>query len=144
MLIEKMQRFEKNADHGLSYDKLKYNINKKHPRIVKTDSKSNSIFYVDSIGGKVLFKKYPICKTKTGSNLCCFKARRSDLSIFGVGVTLYFQFLKFMIFAMFLLSFFSIPSYIFFYSGNVVGSKKGQDISNTKYVLTALSLGNIG
>jgi hypothetical protein len=59
-----------------------------------------------------------------------------------VGISLYFQFLKHMIYCFFLLSILSIPSYIFFFSGNSSGSKL--DVTNIKVVLQAFSLGNIG
>jgi hypothetical protein len=63
------------------------------------------------------------------------------LAPYGVGIALYFQFLKHMIYTFFILSLLSIPSYIFFFSGNSSGVAALDNIKNT---LTAFSLGNIG
>lgn len=54
---------------------------------------------------------------------------------------MYFQFLKHMIYTFFVLSLLSIPSYIFFFSGNSSGLAA---MDNIKNALTAFSLGNIG
>ncbi len=40
LYIEKVQVFAKDASHGLSYEKLVYNLNKRHPRVMARDSAS--------------------------------------------------------------------------------------------------------
>jgi len=44
IFIEKVQVFAKDADHGLSHEKLEYNLNKIHPRIMTRDPKSTINF----------------------------------------------------------------------------------------------------
>ena len=71
--------FAKDASHGLSYEKLIYNIDKTHPRLInKTQD------------GKTIFKKHPYCGTKTGCHACCRRRRNTDLADYGVGIALYF------------------------------------------------------
>ena len=68
--------------------------------------------------------------------------RKTDLAPYGVGIVLYFQFLKHLILCFFLMSLLSVPAYIFYFSGNASGQKL--DVSNVKNLMTAFSLGNIG
>ena len=110
---------------------MEYNLNKKHPRVLNRDPNTK----------KVTYSLHPCCGTKTGIYLCCKSQRKTDLSAYGVGMALYFQFLKHMIYTFFLLSVLSIPSYIFFYSGNSSGLAA---MDNIKNALMAFSLGNIG
>jgi len=44
--------------------------------------------------------------------------RESEFSPYGVGVTLYFQFLKFLSSLFLIMIILSLPAYIFFYNGN--------------------------
>jgi hypothetical protein len=55
-------------------------------------------------------------------------------------MVLYFQFLKYIALILFFASLLSIPSYIFYYSGNSSALQQ----MNAKSILTAFSLGNIG
>lgn len=126
-----MQVFAKDASHGLSLEKLEYNLNKKHPRVHKKDPETRKITYTP----------HAWCGTNIGIHLCCKSMRKTELAPYGVGIALYFQFLKHMIYTFFLLSILSVPSYIFFYSGNSSGVAALDNIKNT---LTAFSLGNIG
>ncbi len=57
-------------------------------------------------------------ETVTGWVWCTKGMRQSDFTPYGVGVTLYFQFLKFLCSMFFILTVLNIPAYIFFYSGN--------------------------
>jgi len=131
IFIGKVQVFEKNASHGLSLEKLEYNLNKKHPRVLQRDESTK----------KISFILHPLCGTDTGIHLCCKSQRKTELAPYGVGIALYFQFLKHMIYTFFLLTLLSVPSYIFFFSGNSSGVAALDNIKNT---LTAFSLGNIG
>ena len=73
--------------------------------------------------------------------MCCKENRKTEFGEFGVGIVLYFQFLKHMVLCFFLMTLMSVPAYIFYYSGN----ESGGDVSlNVKSLLTAFSLGNIG
>jgi hypothetical protein len=87
----------------------------------------------------MVYAKHPICDTKTGSGCCSKDARKTDLGVYGVGMVLYFQFLKSVTWMFFIASIFSAPAYMFYYSGN---TSNGQ--SNLKSELTSFTLGNIG
>jgi hypothetical protein len=87
-----------------------------------------------------VFSKYNWCGASTGSHSCVKSVRESDFKQFGIGVVLYFKFLKFMGSMMFIFCILSIPSYVFFYYGN--DSSNGDE--SIKIYLTQLSLGNIG
>jgi hypothetical protein len=41
--LETVEVFEKDASHGLSYEKLVYNLNKVHPRVLQKDETSKII-----------------------------------------------------------------------------------------------------
>jgi hypothetical protein len=58
----------------------------------------------------------------------------------GVGISVYFKMLKFLMCLFLWFSFLSIPAYVFYSTGNEAGLKD----TSIKYVLSALSLGNIG
>eukprot|EP00347_Sterkiella_histriomuscorum_P019608 403340984 len=123
--------FSKDASHGLSYEKMVYSVDKTHPRITIKDQTTL----------KTRYEKHPFCKTKTGWNCCCRSQRHTDFAQYGSGIALYFQFLKHITLVLFIMSVLSIPSYIFYYSGNTAEDGKSTSV---KYVLAALSLGNIG
>jgi len=69
------------------------------------------------------------------------QARASDFTTYGVGITLYFQFLKFLATIFLIFSLISGPAYIFFASGNPSREDGNSDL---KSQLASLSLGNIG
>ncbi len=62
--------------------------------------------------------KHPIIDTKIGWHWFTKAARASDFTSYGVGITLYFQFLKFLAAMFLILTVVSGPAYIFFASGN--------------------------
>ncbi len=93
------------------------------------------------IAGKSKFVKHPIVDTKTGWHWFTKATRASDFTTYGVGITLYFQFLKFLATIFFVMSIVSIPAYIFFSSGNSSTQETSADL---KTQLASLSLGNIG
>lgn len=85
--------------------------------------------------------KHPIIDTKTGWHWFTKAARASDFTSYGVGITLYFQFLKFLAIMFLILTVVSGPAYIFFASGN---PSRQDGNSGLKESLASLSLGNIG
>lgn len=87
-----------------------------------------------------MYSRHSYCGTETGSACCSKQSRQTDLAQYGVGIALYFQFLKHIVWMFFIVSLMSVPAYVFFYSGN--SSKL--EATNIKNVLTAFSLGNIG
>lgn len=62
--------------------------------------------------------KHPLFDTKTGWHWFTKETRASDFTTYGVGITLYFQFLKFLATMFLIMTVVSIPAYIFFSSGN--------------------------
>jgi len=69
------------------------------------------------------------------------KFRKSDITKYGSGVVIYFQFIKFWTMIMFFLSLLSAPAFIFYYSGNILSVMKNPDM---KDVFTAFTIGNLG
>jgi hypothetical protein len=102
-----------------------------HPRVSVRDKKT----------GKSKFVKHPIFDTKNGWHWFTKASRASEFTTYGVGMTLYFQFLKFLAMMFFILAFLNIPAYIFFASGNPSALETSKDL---KAQLASLSLGNIG
>lgn len=85
-------------------------------------------------------KPYPLCSTRTGWHCSSNKWRESDLRELGVGVTIYFKFLKFMMCLFIWFTFLSIPAYFFYFNG----SESDKYTSKLQYVLSAFTLGNLG
>jgi hypothetical protein len=67
--------------------------------------------------------------------------RKNDLAEYGPGIVLYFQILKYLAVVFLLMTILSLPAYFFYWCGNASSTA---DFTNIKYVLAALSLGNIG
>ena len=78
---ENMDTIVRDASNGLSYTRMKKRLDRIHPRKM--------------VNGELV--KYPICGTSTGWHLPKRKYRKSDLKDFGVGVCLYFKWLKYLI-----------------------------------------------
>ena len=73
--------------------------------------------------------------TKTGFLSCRNKeARQSDLSEYGVGIVLYFQFLKYLAALFLLLTILSLPSFLCFSFGTTPGTP----------LMSKFTLGNLG
>lgn len=84
---------------------------------------------------------YKIWKTKTG-NFCCFKSfRESDLTQYGPGIVIYFQFLKFLIYIGLFMTLISMPAFILYQSGSLITNKANPDLTD---LFSSFSLGNIG
>jgi hypothetical protein len=58
----------------------------------------------------------------------------------GVGISVYFKFLKFMIIMFTWFTLLSLPAYVFYITGNQSGVQE----KNLKWALSAPTLGNIG
>ena len=86
------------------------------------------------------FKKFKVCKTKTGNFCCIKKFRSSKLTSFGPGIVIYFQFIKYLAYVFSLFTIFSMPSFILYSSGNI-NKNSNTDI---KITFSSLTLGNIG
>lgn len=84
--------------------------------------------------------KHPVVETKTGWVWFTSTIRKSEFTNYGVGVTLYFQFLKFLSMMFLMLTILSVPAYIFYFSGTQSDDGSG----DMKSFLGKLSLGNIG
>jgi hypothetical protein len=106
-----------------------YHIDKFHPRVIIKDRKT----------GKTRFVKHPVSHTKTGWVWCTRAWRESEFSPYGVGVTLYFQFLKFLATIFAIQMILSVPAFLFYYNGNTSVGEGG-----LKAYFSQLSLGNIG
>ena len=85
--------------------------------------------------------KYPLFGTSTGWHCCSKSTRKSDLRQLGVGITVYFKLLKFLMLLFLWFSFLSIPSYFFYYTANPTTD---QALGNFQVALTVFSLGNLG
>ena len=104
-------------------------------KYTKIDKKGNEI---EEETMTTSIKKRPICSTRTGWHCCRPKVRQSDLKDYGMGMVIYFQFLKYMATLYCLSTIISIPSMIFYYSGSPATSLSLSE------VVPSLSLGNIG
>jgi len=114
------------ASNGLSYAKVKYEMDKRHPRRL-----------VKNADGVEEAKTYPVCSTSTGMFSCCLGLRRSDLAADAPGLVLYFQFLKYMTGVFTILLVLAIPNMLFFYHG------QPGNINGFNSAITSLSVGNI-
>ena len=121
-----MKRAYPDTVNGISLMKLKVYMDKVHPREEYTE------------GNHVKLRKRPICKTKTGWHCWRPSYRKSDFAQYGMGVVIYFQFLKYMACMFFWMTVMSIPAMVFYWSGNPA------DSLSMSSVVPALSLGNIG
>eukprot|EP00742_Colponemidia_sp_Colp-10_P003796 GILJ01004043.1.p1 GENE.GILJ01004043.1~~GILJ01004043.1.p1 ORF type:complete len:1123 (-),score=165.75 GILJ01004043.1:136-3504(-) len=97
------------ADNRLSYAKMKHETDRLHPRLVTTD------------GTTEYLKPYPLCGTSTGWHFICGDSV-SGLSQYGVGVTLYFKFLKYLAMLFFFLCILNVPVIIYNYFGTALRS----------------------
>ena len=83
-------------------------------------------------------RKRRICATRTGCHWCTPSFRKSDLAEYGMGMVIYFQFVKYMACMYCMMTVISIPAMIFYFSG-----KPAQNFEISS-IVPALSLGNIG
>jgi hypothetical protein len=78
--IYKMDTYIRDASNGLSYSRMQQRVERAHPRRI--------------VNGNL--EKYPIFGTRTGWHLPSKEWRHSDLKELGVGISLYFKFLKYL------------------------------------------------
>ena len=112
--------FKRNADNFLSFERLKSNYYDRHLTMNQ--------------------KLYPFCSTRTGWHCSCPKFRQSDIRELGVGVSVYFKFLKFMMCLFLWFTFLSLPAYFFYFNG----TQSDKFNSKFQYVLSAFTVGNLG
>lgn len=122
------------AQNGyLSYSKMKYNSNMRHARTKTTVTKNGY--------EKVVSRRYSLC-TATGWFLPCTTLNKSDLSEeLGLGLSLYFKTIKQLIIFFILCTILSIPSFVFFSTGQDEITK---DWLDSKTLFSTLTLGNLG
>lgn len=53
------------------------------------------------------------CRVSTGTHLCCYTSKQCDIEKFGIGMAVYFRFVKHLIFYFILYSIFAVPSIYF-------------------------------
>jgi hypothetical protein len=112
--------FVKDASNGLSYEKLVYMRNIRHPRHVVYENQTTN------------FVHHPLCTTKTGWSHCKRENRKTDFKEYGVGIVLYYQFLKYLQIMMFLFTIMNIPNYLLFFHGTVsTRSNQEGNLNNT-------------
>lgn len=130
------------SNNGLNWEKMNLYRNINHPRAITCDQENK----------KTIYKKHGICSTRTGCSHCLKNMRNNDMNAYGVGIVLYFQFLKYVGIVMFVLSLISVPSFLIFMNGTnqyeqPTGSffKNNEDLySNFNKIIYSFSLGNIG
>ena len=103
-----LSMYSRDASNRNSYEKMIRELDKYHPR---ED-------FIDLESGLRKKKRRRIRKTRTGYFACCQSWRKSDMYDYGEGMTIYFQFIKYMCCLYFLMALMSIPAMLFFRSGN--------------------------
>jgi len=82
-------------------------------------------------------------KFEPGSHYCMESSEKSDLNKFGVGIMLYFKFVKHLIFFFLMFIILSIPALVFYIASFSAYNSKGSDLSYLD-LLTATTVGSIG
>lgn len=96
------------ARNELCWEKMNLFRNNTHPRAISCDLENK----------RTVYKKHGICSTRTGCSHCLKNVRKTDLNEYGVGIVLYFQFLKYVGIIMFLLTILSVPNILAFQYAN--------------------------
>ncbi|CDW82979.1 UNKNOWN [Stylonychia lemnae] len=100
------QIFDVDAQNDLSYSKMMMVVDQNHPRLE-----------IEGRGGKKEYQQRPFCKTKTGWHCCCRPCRQSDIHQYGIGITLYFKMLKFLVILFTMASIINIPMFVLYSAG---------------------------
>ena len=100
---------------------------------------SNLICTNKWIEGKRVYQKIRCCRFKTGWHCCSKTLRNSDFTEYGIAITLYFKFLKFLMAMFTIYIILSIPMYVLYDGGKVVNLDTG-----VKQSLSILSMGYVG
>jgi len=114
----------------IDYEKMKLVVKERHAR--KPDDKN--------------YTCEDVCyNVDSGSHYCLKSSAKSDLSKFGVGIVLYFKFLKHLIFFFSLFTALSIPAFIF-YTGSFSAYNLNNTTKSLNYIdlLTATTVGAVG
>lgn len=104
--------------------KLKYEADKKHPRLF---TKNKELIY------------FPICETKTGCVGCCKKYEESDLNVTGLGIIMYLKILKTLGILFLIICLFNVVLYWVYAS-----SHDESPIATYMDLLFKTTIGNIG
>jgi len=96
-------------------------VNAKHPRVHRPYPQKCCCRTRNSIPGE----KHSLLFTDTGAH-SCYKPKESELSMYGVGISLYFKFVKFMVVVYLVLSLLALPSLIIYSLGG-----KLEDVEST-------------
>jgi hypothetical protein len=83
------------------------------------------------------------CNTTPGNHRLLSSSEKGDFDIFGVGIVLYFKFMKLMILLFFLFTLFSIPAYLFYISGYLYNASSTASMTYGDG-LTATTLAGVG
>jgi hypothetical protein len=100
----------------------------KHIQGSLSETRRVTNYQINPVAGKSKFVMHPLFDTKTGSHWFTKASRASEFTTYGVGMTLYFQFLKFLTMMFLILAFVNIPAYIFFASGNSSALETSKDL----------------
>lgn len=118
-------QWEADASNGLSYQRMMHKVSLRHPRKLKDNQRI----------------PYSLCGTSTGWYCLCKRLRKAEIRELGIGMSIYFKFLKYMMTVFFLLTLFSIPTMIIFYNSNTPDDFGKLPLNKKMF---SFSLGNIG
>ena len=99
-----------------------------------------------SLEGHTIYTPMKTCSALTGWHCCCRRSRHTHLADFGVGVVLYFKFLKSLLWIFLVMSVLSIPSLIIYSSGykQIIAPSASKSTSSIQSKLAYFTLANVG
>ena len=110
---------------------MNYIRNMNHPRFINDEM----------VDKKDKFQYHSVCGTKTGWSHCLRGMRKSDMNEYGVGMVLYFQFLKYIGVIMLICTIISAPSILInYHSKDAISDSYNHQIAQ----FTVGNLGEIG
>ena len=116
------QRVQDSACGKFSYSKLQEVIEENHPRQINLETNAREL--------------YPVCKSHTGRISLYGDRKKSDFEWYGIGLTMFFKFLKFIIFTFSIVCVLALPNFIILLSSN--------KIENEFYGFSQMTLGALG
>ena len=123
----------------LSMGKCLYDRDQKQVRKVLEDGTRVPRPYCRTrTGWHIPFGRTPCCKNRK----CCIEAQKSDFEEYGVGISLYFKYLKTMTIFFFLLTLLNIPALVVYTTAGVE-AEASIHIFNFLSVLSTVSVGNL-
>lgn len=123
--LDQMDTIVRDASNGLSYTRMKKRVEMAHPRRL--------------INGQYI--EYPVCGTSTGWHHPNKKYRESGFKELGVGVSLYFKFLKYLVCIFLVAGIFSLPAIILFINASTGNFSTNPSLETA---LTTTTIGNMG